>query len=112
METEGFLIWDILTKSIKNNTFRLETYINVRYNKGNKSNKGVIAMENQNYKQILEVLQQNDVREVVKAIFSYETGITDEADLDKLNHYYFEELDTPNFLDEDVYFKSMEYRGL
>ena len=112
METEGFLIWDILTKSIKNKTFTLETYTNVRYNKGNKSNKGVIAMENQNYKQILEVLQQNDVREVVKAILSYETGITDEADLDKLNDYYFEELDTPNFLDEDIYFKSMEYRGL
>ncbi|MBF2171930.1 hypothetical protein K4R68_05680 [Staphylococcus epidermidis] len=41
-----------------------------------------------NYKKILEVLQQNDVREVVKAIVSYETGITDEADFQEAQDEY------------------------
>ncbi len=69
-------------------------------------------MEKEKQKEMLEVVEEKDVGEVVKGMLCYERGIRDEGDLEKVKDQQFEELDRGNLLDEDIQFKSMEYRGV
>ncbi|MEJ7540413.1 hypothetical protein [Staphylococcus intermedius] len=43
-----------------------------------------------NYQEISNILENSDVKEVVKAIFAYETGEKDESCLNYLTNHYFE----------------------
>ena len=55
-----------------------------------------------NYKEIRKILEKNDNQEVVKAIISFELGITDERFLNKITNFYFKETDIPNLLDHEI----------
>ncbi|HFN8602483.1 TPA: hypothetical protein ACHHM1_002918 [Staphylococcus aureus] len=60
-----------------------------------------------NYEEIRNILEDNNVREVLKAIFSFETGLQESHLLNQLVEFYLEH-DMPNFLDIDIYTKSLE----
>ena len=60
------------------------------------------------YAEIKNVLENSKVEEVVKAIFSYETGITDDRQLDELTNMYFDTKHLNNFLDEEISDKACE----
>lgn len=51
-----------------------------------------------NYLEIKELLREQDQKEVIKAIFSYELLIGDEEKLEELYDFYYEH-PMPNFLD-------------
>ncbi|WP_210141138.1 hypothetical protein [Staphylococcus sp. GDY8P218P] len=61
-----------------------------------------------NYEQIREILKDNNTQEVVKAIFSFETGIRDEDYLDKMVDFFYED-DMPNFLDVQLHDMAEDY---
>ncbi len=58
--------------------------------------------------EIKTVLENSKVEEVVKAIFSYETGITDDRHLEELTNMYFDTKHLTNFLDEEINEKACE----
>lgn len=60
-----------------------------------------------NWKEIKTVLEENEFRTVIKAIFSFETGLTEEKELDELVEYFCD-VDMPNFLDIDLSDKANE----
>lgn len=55
-----------------------------------------------NYEEIRTVLTSNDTYEVVKAIISFELGITDEEILDDITEFYFNDKYMPNILDHEI----------
>ena len=60
-----------------------------------------------NWEEIKSILEENEMRTVVKAIFSFETGLTEEKALNELVEFFFED-DMPNFLDVDLSDKANE----
>lgn len=62
------------------------------------------------YQTIKAILEKQDYNEVVKAIFSFETGIENEHMLNHLLALYFEKMD--NFLDEELQLEAMKYHNI
>lgn len=63
---------------------------------------------NMNYQEISNILENSEVREVVKAIFAYETGEKDESCLNYLTNYFLEG-DMESFLDCEIRELQMEW---
>ncbi|QHW36863.1 hypothetical protein GZH82_05735 [Staphylococcus ursi] len=61
-----------------------------------------------NYQEIKNILENSEVKEVVKAIFAYETGEKDESCLNYLTNYFFEG-DMESFLDCEIRELQMEW---
>ncbi|EHV5276280.1 hypothetical protein K0T78_002389 [Staphylococcus pseudintermedius] len=61
-----------------------------------------------NYQEISNILENSEVREVVKAIFAYETGEKDESCLNYLTNYFLED-DMESFLDCEIRELQMEW---
>lgn len=61
------------------------------------------------FQEIKNMLENQNHHEVCKAIFSFETGIEDETFLDSLVEYYMSDKYIPNFLDENIHDKVLEY---
>ncbi|HAR6193226.1 hypothetical protein [Staphylococcus pseudintermedius] len=61
-----------------------------------------------NYQEIKKILENSEVKEVVKAIFAYETGEEDESCLNYLTNYFFES-DMESFLDGEIRELQMEW---
>ncbi|EGQ3352345.1 hypothetical protein G0U15_002311 [Staphylococcus pseudintermedius] len=61
-----------------------------------------------NYQEISNILENSEVREVVKAIFAYETGEKDESCLNHLTNYFLEG-DMESFLDCEIRELQMEW---
>ncbi|RIL18488.1 hypothetical protein BUY99_13650 [Staphylococcus gallinarum] len=59
------------------------------------------------YKQIKYILENNDYKEVIKAIFSFESGLEKESNIDELSKVFLDSK-MPNFLDEELHFKTLE----
>lgn len=60
-----------------------------------------------NWEQIKNILENNEYKEVIRAIFSFESGLTKESEIDELVTIYMDSK-MPNFLDEELYFKAIE----
>ncbi|MBZ8174992.1 hypothetical protein [Staphylococcus delphini] len=61
-----------------------------------------------NYQEITSILENSEVKEVVKAIFAYETGENDVSCLNYLTNYYLEG-DMESFLDCEIRELQMEW---
>lgn len=62
-----------------------------------------------NYLKIVEYLEKQDIKEVVKAIFSFETQIKDETFLNYLFDKYLTSKNLSNFLDEELEIEIQNY---
>lgn len=60
-----------------------------------------------NWKEIKAVLDENEYREVIRAIFSFESGLNEVSKIDELIEIYLN-TNMPNFLDQELYFKTIE----
>ncbi|MTV20085.1 hypothetical protein [Staphylococcus delphini] len=61
-----------------------------------------------NYQEIKNILENSEVKEVVKAIFAYETGEKDKSCLNYITNYYLEG-DMESFLDCEIRELQMEW---
>ena len=58
-----------------------------------------------NYQDIKRILEESDLSNVVKAIFSFEAQTDDEELLNDVVEFFFNHKNMPSFLNEEIHYK-------
>jgi len=56
-----------------------------------------------NYEEILEILESENYKDVIKAIFKFDTGIVDWEEIDVMVQAFIDDKYRCSFLDEDLH---------